>query len=236
MPKAIIIGASSGIGRELAKILSREGYEVGLVARRKGLLLSLQREIQGKSYVKEIDVSFPSEAMEAVKSLIQEMGEVDLAILNSGVRYPNPELGWEKDKNTIDVNVVGFCSMANVFMNYFLLKGRGHLVGISSIAALRGSGVYSASKAFVSNYLEGLRHKMVKEKKSIVVTDIKPGFVDTSMVKGRKLFWVIPVTKAAEMIYKAIQKKKVHAYISPRWRIVAWLLKLMPRWIYDRVV
>ncbi len=162
------------------------------------------------------------------------MQDVDLVILNAGIGFINPELDWEKDKKTIDTNVTGFCSIANIFMKHFLLKGNGHLVGISSIAALRGSGVYSASKAFISNYLEGLRHKVVKEKKQIVITDIKPGFVDTNMAKG-KVFWMTSANKAANLIYKAIEKKKYHAYITPKWRLVAWLLKCMPKFIYDRI-
>jgi short-subunit dehydrogenase len=231
--KAIVIGASSGIGRELAKILAKEGYEVGLVARRKALLLSLGKAISGKTYIKQIDISRP-EAIGKIESFIQEMEAVDLVILNSGTGFINPEMDWKKDKETLDVNVLGFSAMANVFMKHFLSKGSGHLVGISSIAAIRGSGVYSASKAFVSNYLEGLRHRAFKERKQIIVTDIKPGFVDTAMAKGEGLFWVIPAETAAAMIYKAIKKKKNHAYITARWRLVAWILKCMPDWMYDR--
>lgn len=237
MQKAIIIGASSGIGRELAKILAREGYEVGLVARRKEFLLSLQKEIPGKTYLKQVDVSAPSKAIPEMDALINEMGGIDLAVLSAGTGFINPDLDWEKEKDTIDVNVLGFSAMANVFIKHFLMKGKGHLVGISSIVAIRGCGsgpAYNASKAFVSNYLEGLRQKAVKEKKQIVVTNIKPGFVDTAMAKGEGLFWVTPVNEASEMIYKVIQKKKSHAYISPRWRLIAWLLKCMPNYIYDR--
>jgi len=232
--KAIIIGASSGIGRELAKILAREGYEIGVVARRKELLVSLQNEIHSSIFIKQADISHPEEAMAHVEALIQDMQEVDLVILSSGVGFPNPEFDWNKDKETIEVNVIGFCAMANVFMKHFLTQGHGHLVGISSIAALRGgSGSYGASKAFVSNYLESLRHHMAKAHKEITITDIQPGFVDTAMAKGAT-FWVAPVEQAAELIYKAIQKKKSHAYITPRWRPIAWLFKWMPKFLYDR--
>lgn len=237
--KAIVIGASSGIGRELAKILAKEGYQIGLVARRKELLVSLQTEIQGKTFIKQVDVSMSSEAMKQIEMLIHEMGGVDLAILSSGVGYINPDFDWTKDKETIEVNVFGFSSLTNVFMKHFLSKGNGHLVGISSVAAVRGSRqglVYNASKAFISNYLEGLRHKVSKERKQIIITDVKPGFVDTAMAKGDGLFWVTPVDKAAAIIYKIIKKKKSHAYISPRWGIVAWLLKKMPKFLYDRLV
>ena len=234
--KAIVVGASSGIGRELAKILAREGYQVGLVARREELLCSLQQEIKQRTFIKQVDVSNPSVAMKQVEMLIREMGGADLVVLSSGTGFINPEMDWEKDKQTIEVNVLGFCAMANVFMKYFLSQGKGHLVGISSIAGIRGGGVYSASKAFVSNYLEGLRHRVYKENKQIVVTDIQPGYIDTVMAKGDKLFWVEPLEKASEIIYKAICKKKNHAYVSSRWRIIAWILKVMPNCIYDRFI
>jgi short-subunit dehydrogenase len=120
-------------------------------------------------------------------------------------------------------------------MKYFISHGRGHLVGISSLAALRGnrfSPAYSASKSFLSIYLEGLRHKAVKEKLSVTVTDIKPGYVNTAMAKGKYLFWIAPVPKAVKQIIKAIEKKKAVAYITRRWRVIAWIYKALPKWIY----
>ena len=90
------------------------------------------------------------------------MNGIDLFIINAGVVYHNPDLDWQKEKETIELNVLGFTAMANVAMKYFLRKGEGHLVGLSSISALRGHEscpAYNASKAFVSNYLEGLKKK-----------------------------------------------------------------------------
>jgi len=231
--KAIVIGASSGIGKELVKILAKEGYEVGLVARREDLLISLAKQIHGKTYVRKVDIALP-DAIEKIETLIKEMQGVDLAIINAGIGFLNPEMDWKKDKATLDVNVIGFAAMTNVFMRYFLSQGKGHLVGISSIAALRGGGIYSASKAFVSNYLEGLRHSVVKGGKNIIITNIEPGFVDTAMAKGERLFWVAPVEKAAAAIFKAIKKKKNHVYVTRKWCLIAWLLKFMPNCIYDR--
>lgn len=115
-------------------------------------------------------------------------------------------------------------------MHYFFQQDHGHLVGISSIAALRGipgAPIYSASKAFVSNYLEGLRAYAHNHKKNITVTTIEPGFVDTAMCKAESGFWCATPKKAAEQIY-AIEKKKTHAYITRRWRLVAWLFKILP--------
>lgn len=231
--KAIVIGASSGIGEELANILAREGYSVGLAARRLDCLLDLQKKIKMRSYVKRIDVTSVPEAVKNLESLIKEMGKVDLIILNAGVYFNNSEFDWEKENSTIQVNVVGFAAMAHVAMHYFLRQGEGHLVGISSVSALRGesdSPSYGASKAFVSNFLEALREKAFKEEKDVCVSDIQPGWVDTEMAKGEKTFWMASTKMACEQIYSTIKKKRTHAYITNRWRLYAWLVKFAPRW------
>ncbi|MFO0795215.1 MAG: SDR family NAD(P)-dependent oxidoreductase [Candidatus Brocadiaceae bacterium] len=237
MKKAIIIGATSGIGRELAKILSLNNYVVGMAGRRIELLSNLQREISG-SYIKRIDVAESEEAITLLKELIREMGGMDLIVISSGVGFINPELDWKQEKETIDVNISGFAAIANTAFKYFSNKGSGHIAGISSIAAIRGSReapAYNASKAFVSNYLEGLRQKASKSGMAITITEIQPGFVDTAMAKGDGLFWVAPPEKAARQIFKAITGKKKHAYITKRWRIIAWLLKVMPAWAYNKL-
>jgi len=237
MKKAIIIGASSGIGRSLAHVLNKNGYELGLAARRLDLLTSLQKELATKTFVRQIDVTHYQEAIIHVESLIQEMGGVDLFIINAGICFNNRNLDWKKETLTVDVNVGGFLSMTEAAMKHFLHKGKGHLVGISSISALRGessSPAYCASKAFVSNYLEGLRKRMFQEKKEIFITDIKPGWVDTDMAKGEETFWMATPEEAAQNIYETIVSKKAHAYVTPRWRLMAWLLKLAPNWMYDR--
>jgi short-subunit dehydrogenase len=174
--------------------------------------------------------------MNLLGELIREMGGVDVIVISAGIGFINPDLNWEQEEETIDVNVSGFAAMANVAFEHFHSRGSGQIVGISSIAAIRGSGdspAYNASKAFVSNYLEGLRQKASKLKIPIVVTDIQPGLVDTAMAKGDGLFWVAPPEIAAKQIFRAIRNKKKHAYITKRWRVIAWLLRVMPDRMYD---
>ncbi len=238
MRKAIVVGASSGIGRDLAKILAKNGYVVGILARREKSLLALQDEIGG-SFVKVIDVTKVDEARKLLEELIYEMGGVDLVVLNAGVLFNNSPFNWKEERVVIETNVLGFAAMAHVAMSYFLKKESGHLVGISSIAALRGrcqNPSYGASKAFVSNFLEGLRAKAYRENKDIYVTDIQPGWVATDMIKGRKVFWAAASLKAAHQIYEAIKHKRIHAYITKRWRLCAWLLKIIPKSIYYKIV
>lgn len=238
MKKAIIIGASSGIGKELAITLAKNNYEVGLMARRTELLETLKSEISTKGYVDHIDISKAVDAVDKIKSMFLKMQEVDLVVINAGIGFLNPELDWSKEQQTIDVNVYGFCALAGETYKFFAKQGHGHLVGISSIGALRGNPIapaYNASKAFMSNYLEGLRKKAFLEKLPIIITDIKPGFVDTDMAKGECKFWVAAPKEAAEQIYFAINKQKKHAYITRRWQLIGWALKLMPEWLYQRV-
>ena len=238
MKKAIIIGATSGIGKELAKMFSQNDYVVGIVGRRSELFPELQKEIPTEIYFKRIDVAKTSEAMNLLGELIKEMGGVDIIVISSGVGFISPDLNWEQEKETIDVNISGFTAMANVAFKYFCKRSSGQIVGISSIAAIRGSGdspAYNASKAFISNYLEGLRQKTSKLKIPIVVTEIQPGFVNTAIAKGEGLFWVASPEKAAKQIFRAIESKKRHAYITKRWRIIAWLLMIRPYWLYNKL-
>jgi len=232
--KAIVIGATSGMGKELVHVLHQEGFIVGAVGRRADKLREIKKEIQSQLHIKEIDVT-DSAAQERLNSLIQEMEGVDLIVISAGIG--DLDVNWETEKQTIETNVLGFTSMSNFAFRYFTRKGSGHLVGISSIGAIRGGAApaYNASKAYVSNYLQGLRLLALKQGHKITITDIKPGFVDTQMAKGSGLFWVASPKKAATQIYSAIAKKRKHAYITKRWSVIAFLLKTLPDWAYHKL-
>ncbi|HUT85639.1 MAG TPA: SDR family NAD(P)-dependent oxidoreductase [Elusimicrobiales bacterium] len=237
--KVIIIGASSGIGKCLAKVFSEHGYAVGITARRLELLSEAAKECPSDVFIKQMDVSNPVEAMGILEEIIKEMGGVDTVVINAGVGFDNQDLIWEKENKTIGVNVIGFTAIANVAMKHFLKQKSGHLVGISSIAAIRGNPsapAYNASKAFISNYLEAMRLKAIKSKIPITVTDIQPGFVGTAMAQGEGTFWVTSAKQAATQIFNAIRKKKKHAYVTRRWRIIAWLFRIMPDWILAKIL
>lgn len=239
MEKIIIIGASSGIGEALARELSSRGYIVGMAARRLELLNKIKQELPNASYTKQLDLLKPDEARQALRDLISQMGGADIIVINSGVGHENAELIWELERPSIDVNVLGFAAMAVEASNYFIQKGRGHIVGISSVAGLRPfrlAPAYGASKAFIIFYLKGLRHKFKKQGIDVAVTDIRPGFVDTPLTKGNaKMFWVSTPQKAAKQILNAIRAKKEVAYITKRWRLIAFIIKLVPDFIYNRL-
>ena len=175
---------------------------------------------------------------EIFNDTVRRMGGLDILIISSGIGFENDEFEWNLEKQTINVNVIGFSEIVNIGYNYFQKQTFGHIVGISSIAAIRGIGscpAYSASKAYISNYLEALRKKAKNQIVKIQVTEIIPGFVDTEMAKGKGLFWVAPIEKAASQILQAIDNKATVAYITKRWRLIAFLLKFIPRTIYDRI-
>ena len=238
MKRAIIIGASSGIGAALAEVLDREGYRLGLAARRLPLLEDLQARLTNVAVVKRLDVADVSHAETQFLELVQALGGVDLVVISAGVGRLNPDLAAAPELETIQINVSGFAVLSGAAFRYFAEQGRGHLVGLSSIAALRGGSAapaYNASKAFISNYLEGLRVKAAKQGVDIAVTDVRPGFVDTAMAQGEGLFWVAPPEKAAAQIYRAIQTRRHRVYVTRRWRLVAWVLLAAPGWLYRRM-
>ena len=242
MKNAIIIGASSGIGAALAVDLSAEGYQLGLLARRTELLDELATKLPDGTLTSYIDVAKVDDAKvddarERLSKLISQMGSVDLFVISSGIGFRNPELDWSPEIETIQTNVAGFAAMANVAAKHLEARGTGQLVGLSSIAALRGnraSPAYGASKAFVSCYLQALRHRFAHKRLPISVTDIQPGFVDTAMAQGDGLFWVAPVKVASKQIVRAIKRRRSHAYITRRWRLIAWLIRCLPNCLYHR--
>lgn len=238
MKKAIIIGATSGIGKGLAKTLVANNYKVGITGRRAELLAELKNENPNSYFVASFDIRNTKIIAEKLQELTIELGGLDVLILCSGTGEINDKLDFEIEKNTIDTNVVGFTCVANWAFNYFEKQNFGHLVGISSIGGLRGSRqapAYNATKAFQINYLEGLRQKATKQKADIFVTEILPGLVDTAMAKGEGLFWVMPVEKVVRQIYSGIKDKKRVVYVTKRWRLLAFLLKRIPRFLYDKI-
>ncbi len=238
MKKAIVIGATSGIGKGIARVLTDNGFKVGITGRRTELLNELKNEKINSYLIKPFDITDTLNVVEKLKELISELGGLDLLIISSGTGYENENLDFEIEKLTIDTNVTGFTIIADWTFNFFQNQQYGHLVAISSIAGLRGSReapAYNATKAYQINYLEGLRQRAKKSSNSIYVTDVRPGFVNTEMAKGEGLFWVMPVDKAVAQIYKAIRNKRRVVYITRRWGLIASILKRIPGIVYDKM-
>lgn len=235
--KAIIVGASSGMGKELCRILVRRDYAVGITGRRENLLRELKTESPDRILYRAFDIRDMSKTTKALRELIRELGGLDLLVLSSGTGFINEDLDPEPEFQTIYTNVTAFTDIMTFAYSYFQKHPPGHLVGITSVAAILGNAsapAYNASKAYQSNYLEALRMKAKKSRIPITVTDIRPGYVATDMARGDHLFWVSSPAKAASLIYRAIRKKKRVVYISRRWRFFAILLKILPHCIYEK--
>jgi len=238
MPTAVIVGASSGIGRCLATQLSARGYDLGLVARREQLLHELAQTLPRRSAIEALDVADLAAVRDRLPALVRALGPVDLYVYCAGIGHLNPTLAVELELETIAVNVQGFVTATAVMAQVFERQGSGHIVGISSIAALRGGAAapaYGASKAFMSNYLEALYLRYARAGTPIAVTDVQPGFVDTAMAKSPVKFWVATPEKAASQILDAIAAKKRIVHVTRRWQVVAWLMRVLPARLLARL-
>ena len=172
--------------------------------------------------------------------IILDFEKIDLIVQSSGVGHINPKLEWEKEIETIQTNVVGVTKLYDLSYNLFRKQNYGHLVGITSIASIRGNRgapTYFSSKAYQKAYLESLfiKTKTIPSKK-VFITDIRPGFVDTAMALGDGIFWMVSLEKATKQIYSAIKRKKRVAYISKRWAIIAFVLKIAPAWLLKKLI
>jgi short-subunit dehydrogenase len=231
---AIIIGGSSGIGRALACQLSENGFRVVITGRRLEKLQEVKGLFPNQINIIQHDVRDYKSSEDLLNESIALLETIDLIIYSSGVGEPNYELEWSKEVPTLETNIMGAVKIYGLAYQLFKKQGFGHLVGISSIAGIRGNRhvpAYFASKAFQINYLESLWLKGKRSKSNIFVTDVRPGFVDTDMAIG-KTFWMADTTKAAQQIIKAIEKKKKRVYITKRWIVIATILRFLPsRWL-----
>ena len=240
--RAIVIGASIGMGREISKRLAADGYSVGMAARRIELLQEIQREIPTQTYIMQIDASQPHEATKKLNAMIETMGGLDLLIIAVTGFWDADATSsdWTKSMPVISVDVVGFYALARTGLNYFERQGYGHLVGFSSIDGIRGlaaNPAYSASKAFCARYLEAERNKYMQKNIPISVTEICPGWVnsrnDVDFTQISNAYWVETLNDATDQICEAIKNKVSVAYITKRWQKVAELLAWIPEDLYN---
>ncbi|MDQ3265452.1 MAG: SDR family NAD(P)-dependent oxidoreductase [Myxococcota bacterium] len=235
---ALITGASSGLGRGLALWLARRGVKVYAAARRAQQLEELAALSQGSVVPFVLDVAKTSQTLEKLRALDQECGGLDLVIANAGVgEVTNArKLDWDRVQRTIDVNVTGAAATLCAALPAMVERGRGHLVGVSSLAAFRGfpgSAAYCASKAFLQVFLEGLRVDL--RGSGLKVTSIHPGYVKSEMTANTKgpMPFLLETEDAVERMGKAIYRGD--AEFSFPWQIAGVMkaMRLMPNGIYD---
>jgi len=239
MKKAIIVGASSGIGQEVSKLLILEGYTVGVVARRLPPLEKIKEEFPDKVIVKQLDVTSEN-ATETLLALIDELGGMDLFFLASGIGKQNTSLNFDIEHQILNTNVLGFSRMVSTAFNYFKTSEKpGHIAVISSIAGTKGLGVapsYSASKRFQNTYIQCLAQLAHIEKLNIKFTDIKPGFVDTELLNDEHHYPLkMRADYVAKKIVKALRCRKRSTVIDWRYAILVFFWKLVPNWLWERL-
>lgn len=232
MNSVIIIGATSGIGQELARQYARRGWKIGATGRRAEPLNELKNEFPGQIFTAIHDVT-AADSISKLEKLTAEMGGFDVFIFNSGVGIYNRDLAFEIEEKTVLTNVRGFVECIGWAYNFLKKQpSGGTLVGISSVASQIGSSkapAYSASKAFMANYLDGLWARAARYDKKVAVVDIRPGFVATAMTAQNKgMFWVSMVEKAVRQTISSIENREKVAYVTRRWRLAAWVMRNLP--------
>jgi len=237
----MITGASSGIGRGLARALSLKGAKLGLVARRADLLQEIVEQIAlsgGKALSLPADVCDSDSIRAAADRLRTEVGPIDVLIANAGIGATNDaaELRAGEVAGVINVNVIGAANSVAAVLPEMVARGQGHLVAISSLAAYRGlpkSAAYCASKAALSAFFESLRLDL--QPRGIDVTIIHPGFIKTPLTAGRRaqMPFLMEVDTAVDKILGAIERRR-KSYAFP-WQLATFVRAgmIMPNFMYD---
>ena len=238
MPKAVIVGATSGIGREIALQLLEKGWKLGLAGRREERLEVLAAKAPQRIRFRRIDVRSDYADRELL-ALVADLGGMDLYIHCSGVGSQNTELDSGIELNTGATNVDGFVRLVDCAFSYFSKKEGGHICIISSIAGTKGLGAscaYSASKAFQNTYLDALEQLSVMRKCRIAFTDVRPGFVDTDLLHdGKNYPMKMSVEKVAAAIVNGIETKKRVLVIDWCYRLLVFFWRLVPQWLWKRL-
>jgi short-subunit dehydrogenase len=241
---AVVTGASSGIGHELAKVLARDGFRLGLIARRQANLEALAKDIKEagcQCAVAAADVSRREEVQAAFSAIRSQLGPIDLLVANAGVGAPTllEPVNIDAIEKMIGVNLLGVIYSIEAVLPDMLSRRSGHLAAVSSMASYRGlpgESAYCASKSGVNSYMEGLRIQL--RDRGIAVTTICPGFVKTPMtaVNDFAMPFVVEADVAARRIARAL-RRRVKVYNFPKrmailMKLVAWL----PDWLIARVM
>ena len=230
--RAIVLGASSGLGREVALLLKEKGWTVGAAARRVERLGDFEHKTQ-------IDMT-ATDAGERLLKLIEEIGGIDLYFHASGIGHQNRNLEEEIEMDTVNTNADGFTRMVGTAFRYMADHGGGHIAVISSIAGTKGLGpapAYSATKAFQNTYIQSLEQLANARRLNIRFTDLRPGFVATDLLNdGNSYPVLLDKTEGARDMVRSIEKQRHVRVIDWRWRAVTGVWRRIPRWLWRRLV
>ena len=246
MEKAVIIGATSGLGWEVANRFLSQGWKLGVAGRNSAKLQELQDKYGAEQVVTAtLDITEES-SLEAVADLVDRLGGMDRFLHFAGVGWQNRELDPQIEMEVAKINVMGFYRMIDFAFNWFKLaaargefdsRHKAHIVAVSSMAATRGIAIapsYSSTKKLQATYIEALSQLAYMQQLPIDLTDIRPGFVATPIL-GYKYPCIMSVEKAGKHILHAIEKRK-HVYsFDWRYRVVGFFWRLLPRRLWERM-
>jgi NADP-dependent 3-hydroxy acid dehydrogenase YdfG len=237
MKRAVVVGASSGMGMRIARLLLADGWTVGVAARRQERLEEIRNDYPERAIVSKIDVN-SDDAGAQLASLFDEIGGCDLYFHASGIGKINTNLEPEIEINTLKTNGLGFVRMVTAAFNYMSQHGGGHIAVISSIAGTKGlspAPAYSATKAMQNNYIQALEQLANTRKLNIRFTDIRPGFVRTDLLGDTKFPIEMEPDFVAKHIYKAVMHNRHVCIIDWRWAFIVFLWRLLPKCIWRRM-
>ncbi|MGI9287324.1 MAG: SDR family oxidoreductase [Pseudomonadales bacterium] len=237
MTKSVLItGATRGLGVGMARHFAARGYQLALTGRSLDDLEKLAAELKAQSpqiCIKVLDVTEYDAVPQVLRACAEELGGLDIVIANAGIALATKvgEGLFEQMRATIDVNLTGAIATSEAAVELFRSQGHGQLVGVSSVAALRGMrghGAYSASKAGFSKYLEALRCESFGE--PLIVTELAPGFIDTDLNRSMASRpFVVSAEKGTRIMVDLIERQVSFRYVPPwPWTLVAQFLKLLP--------
>ncbi len=241
MRSILIIGASSGIGRQVALDFARGGWRVGIAARSEERLKEIKSQYPDRIAYSVIDVT-AADAPQRFLDLIELTGGMDVLLMSAGVGWMNPSLDGLVDVNTVAVNCDGFVKIIDAAYNYYKsasMAERGHIAAITSVAGTKGIGIaasYSASKRFQSTYIDALEQLARQEGVTVDFTDIRPGFIDTPLLDGsHDLPMTMSLGYAVPKVERAIHHRRRIAYIDQRWGALTALWRALPRAVWKRM-
>jgi short-subunit dehydrogenase len=239
MKKAIVVGATSGIGREVALRMLERGWALGVAGRHEEALEELRKSYPEQVIAYPIDV-MKEDAAERLMSLIRQRGGMDLFFLASGTGRQTLSLEEEIEVRTAETNVIGFIRMVVAAYRYFESADGGHIAVISSIAGTKGLGAaaaYSATKRFQNTYIDALAQLSRRRNIPVWFTDIRPGFVDTPLLNSKEHTYpmLMRADKVSGIIMRALDKKKRVVIIDWRYRVLVFFWKFIPQWLWERM-
>lgn len=235
--RAIVMGATSGIGREVALQLAAKGWRVGIAGRRVERLKELAASSEHIACWRQIDVT-RADAPKQLSALSEELGGMDLYVHSSGIGWQNETLDEAKELATLETNATGFARMTGAAFRLMAAEGKGHIAAITSIAGTKGLGAapaYSATKRFQRHYLECLTQLAHMRRLAIRITDIRPGFVATDLIAGSHYPLQLSSASVAKTIVRSIEKGRQTVTIDWRYALLVAVWRLVPRWLWVRM-